>query len=170
MMLLQYGPNDLNRDNPHLSEWAHLWLNEADYLESADRSNWEARRVLAAEMMLWEIPHFSQPEVHLVLFVNIFKYMAFLWMQESRRGDHRQQEKTAKEVQMARNYQVAKNFDPDDPSQPISAITHTPPGLRYNLVSKGFTQAQNTLKDPYIQTVMNICAPSYNPVVIVEWL
>ena len=64
-------------------------------------------------------------------------------MQESRRGDCREQEKAAKEVQMARNYQVAKDFDPDDLSQPISAITHTPPGLRYNLVSKGFTQAQN---------------------------
>ena len=69
---------------------------------------------------------------------------------------------------MAGNYQVAKDFDPDDPSQPISAITHTPPGLRYNLVSKGATQARNTLEDPCIQTVMNICAPSYNPVVIVE--
>ena len=69
---------------------------------------------------------------------------------------------------MAGNYQVAKDFDPDDPSQPISVITHTPPGLRYNLVSKGVTQARNTLKDPCIQTVMNICAPSYDPVVIVE--
>ena len=56
--------------------------------------------------------------------------MAFLQMQESRRGDHRQQEKAAKEVQRAGNYQVAKDFDPDDLSQPISAITHTPPGLR----------------------------------------
>ena len=52
-----------------------------------------------------------------------------------------QQEKAAKEVQMARNYQVAKDFDPDDLSQPISAITCTPPGPWYNLVSKGFTQA-----------------------------
>ena len=89
-------------------------------------------------------------------------------MQESRRGDHRHEEKAAKEVQMAGNYQVAKDFNPDDPSQPISAITHTSPGLRYNLVSKGATQARNTLKDPCIQTVMNICAPSYDPVVIVE--
>ena len=86
VMLLQYGPNDLNRDNPCFSEWAHLWLNEADYLESADWSDQEARRVLVAEMILWEIPHFSQPEVHLVLFVKIFKYMAFLQMQESRRA------------------------------------------------------------------------------------
>ena len=69
---------------------------------------------------------------------------------------------------MAGKYQVAKDFNPDDLSQPISAITHTPPGLRYNLVSKGFTQAQNTLEDPCIQRVMNLCAPSYNPVVIVE--
>ena len=69
---------------------------------------------------------------------------------------------------MARNYQVAKDFNPDDLSQPISAITHTPPGLRYNLVSKGFTQAWNTLKDPCIQTAMNVCAPSYDLVVIVE--
>ena len=163
-MLLQYGPNDLNGDNPHFSEWAHLWQNEADYLEGADWSDQEARRVLAAEMMLWEIPCFSQPEVHLVLFVNVFKYMAFLWMQKSRRGDCRQEEKATKEVQMAGNYQVAKDFDPDDPSQPISAITWTPPGPRYNLV----TQARNTLEDPCIQTVMNICAPSYNPIVIVE--
>ena len=72
----------LNRDNPHFSEWAHLWQNEADYLEGADWSDQEARRVLAAELMLWKIPHFSQPEVHLVLFVNVFKYMAFFWMQE----------------------------------------------------------------------------------------
>ena len=62
--------------------------------------------------------------------------MAFMHMQESRRGDHRWEEKAAKEVQMAGNYQVAKDFNPDDPSQPISAITHTPPGPRYNLVSK----------------------------------
>ena len=166
-MLLQYGPNDLNGDNPHFSEWAHLWLNEADYPGSADRSDQEARRVLAAEMMLWEIPHFSQPDIHLVLFVNVFKYTAFRWMQESR-WHHRWQEKATKEVQMAANYQVAKDFDPDDLSQLISAITHTPPGPRYNLVSKGFTQAWNTIKDPCIQTAMNICAPSYDPVVIVE--
>ena len=63
---------------------------------------------------------------------------------------------------------MAKDFNPDDPSQPISAITHASPGLRYNLVSKVVTQARNTLKDPFIQTAMNICAPSYNPVVIVE--
>ena len=94
--------------------------------------------------------------------------MAFLRMQESRRGDHRQEEKATKEVQIAGYYQVAKDFDPDDLSQPISAITHTPPGLRYNLVSKGVTQARNTLEDPCIQTVMNICAPSYDPVIIVE--
>ena len=48
-----------------------------------------------------------------------------------------EKKKAAKEVQMARNYQVAKDFNPDDPSQPVSAITCTPPGLRYNLVSKG---------------------------------
>ena len=69
---------------------------------------------------------------------------------------------------MASNYQVAKDFNPDDPSQPISAITHTPPGLRYNLVSKGATQARNTLEDHCIHTVMNVCAPSYNCVVIVK--
>ena len=61
--------------------------------------------------------------------------------------------KLLREVQMAGNYQVAKDFDPDDPSQPISAITHTPPGLR---VSKGATQARNTLEDPCIQTAMNV--------------
>ena len=52
MMLLQYGPNNLNEDNPYFSEQACLQLNEADYPEIADRSNQEARRVLAAEMML----------------------------------------------------------------------------------------------------------------------
>ena len=77
-------------------------------------------------------------------------------------------EKAAKEVKMARNYQVAKDFDPNDPSQPISAITHTPPGPRYNLLPKGFTQAWNTLKDPCIQRAMNICAPLYDPVIMVE--
>ena len=69
---------------------------------------------------------------------------------------------------MARHYEVAKDFDPDNSSQPISAITHSPSGQRYNLVSKGFTQTLNTLKDPCIQTAMNVCAPSYNPVIIVE--
>ena len=51
--------------------------------------NWieNARRVLAAQMMLREIPCFSQPRVHTVLFINVFKYMAFLQMQESKRGD-----------------------------------------------------------------------------------
>ena len=77
-MLLQYGPNDLNGDNPCFSEQACLQLNQADYPEGADLSDREARRVLAAEMMPQEIPCFSQPEVHLVLFVNVFKYMAFL--------------------------------------------------------------------------------------------
>ena len=71
---------------------------------------------------------------------------------------------------MAGNYQVAKVFNPDDPSQPVSSTTHTPPGPRYNLVSKGFTEAQNTLDHLYIQTAMNICTPFYNPVVIVEVL
>ena len=69
---------------------------------------------------------------------------------------------------MAGNYQVAKGFNPDDPSQPISAITCTLPGPRYNLVSKGATQVRNILEDPCIQTAMNICAPSYDPVIIVE--
>ena len=79
-MLLQYGPNDLNGDNPHFSEQAHQRQYEHDYTEGAHQSDQEARRVLAAEMMLREIPRFSQPKVHTVLFVNIFKYMAFLWM------------------------------------------------------------------------------------------
>ena len=51
---------------------------------------------------------------------------------------------------------------------PISAITHIPPGPRYNLASKGATQVRNMLEDPCIQTVMNVCAPSYDPVIIVE--
>ena len=134
-------PIDLNRDNPHFSEQVCLQLKEADYLESADQSDQEARRVLAAVMMLQEIPHFSQPEVHLVLFINIFKYMAFLQMQESRRVTVGEQKKLLKTVQMARNYQVAKYFDLDDPSQPTSAIIHTPPGPGYNLVSKRFTSS-----------------------------
>ena len=103
-----------------------------------------------------------------MLIVNIFKYMAFLHIQESIRGDRRQEEKAAKEVQMARNDQVSKDFNPDDPSQPISAITQTPPGPRYNLVSKGATQARNTLEDPHIQTAMEVCAPSFDPVIIVK--
>ena len=69
---------------------------------------------------------------------------------------------------MAGNYQVAKGFNPDDPLQPISAITHTPPGPRYNLVSKGATQVRNMLEDPCIQAVIHVCAPSYDPVIIVE--
>ena len=103
-MLLQYGPNDLNGDNPCFSEWAYHWQNKTDCPEGAHWSDHEARRVLAAEMMLREIPHFTWPNVHMVLIVNIFKYMAFLHMQESRRGDHRQEEKAAKEVQLAGNY------------------------------------------------------------------
>ena len=69
---------------------------------------------------------------------------------------------------MAGNYQVSKDFNPDNPSQPISAITYTPPGPRYNLVSKGATQVRNTLEDPCIQTVMEVCAPSFDPVIVVE--
>ena len=119
-------------------------------------------------MMLREIPCFTQPNMHTMLIVNIFKYMAFLHMQESIRGDKRQEQKAAKEVQMAGHYQVAKGFNPDDPSQPISAITHTLPGPRYNLVSKGATQVRNMLEDPCIQTAMNVFAPSYDPVIIVK--
>ena len=89
-------------------------------------------------------------------------------MQESKRDDQWYEEKAPKQLQTAGNYQVAKDFDPSDPSQPISAITHTPPGPKYNLISKGYTQAQNTLKDPCIQMAMDMCAPSYGPVVIVE--
>ena len=92
--------------------------------------------------------------------------MAFLQMQESKRGDWQCEEKAHKQLQTAGNYQVAKDFDPSDPSQPISAITCTPPGLKYNLISKGYTQAQNTLEDPCIQIAMDVCAPSYDPVVI----
>ena len=43
-----------------------------------------------------------------------------------------------------------------------------PPGPRYNLVSKGATQARNTLEDPCIQTVMEVCAHLFNPVIVVE--
>ena len=86
-------------------------------------------------------------------------------MQESKRGNWQCAEKAPQQLQTVGNYQVAKDFDP---SQPISAITCTPPGLKYNLISKGYTQAQNTLKDPCIQTAMDVCAPSYDPVVIVE--
>ena len=89
-------------------------------------------------------------------------------MQESKGGDWQHEEKASKELQTAGNYQVAKDFDPSGPSQPISAITHAPLGPKYSLISKGYTQAQNTLKDPCIQMVMDVCAPSYDPVVIVE--
>ena len=89
-------------------------------------------------------------------------------MQESIRGDRRQEEKAAKEVQVAGNYQVSRDFNPNDLSQPISAITHTPPGPRYNLVSKGATQLRNTLEDPCIQTAMEVCAPLFHPVIMVE--
>ena len=119
-------------------------------------------------MMLREIPQFRQPDVHTVLIVNIFEYMAFLHMQESIRGDRRQEEKAAKEVQVAGNYQVSRDFSPDDLSQPISAITHTPPGPRYNLVSKGATQVRNTLEDPCIQTAMEVCVPLFDPIIVVE--
>ena len=118
--------------------------------------------------MLREIPCFRQPNVHTVLIVNIFKCMTFLHMQESIRGDRRQEEKPAKEVQVARNYQVSRDFNPNDPSQPISAITHTLPGPRYNLVSKGATQVRNTLEDCCIQTAMEVCAPLFDPVIVVE--
>ena len=47
-------------------------------------------------------------------------------MQESKRGDWQHEEKTSKQLQTTGNYQVAKDFDPSDPSQPISTITHTP--------------------------------------------
>ena len=86
----------------------------------------------------------------------------FAWAQLISKGQ------SSLDVQMAGNYQMAKDFNPDDPSQPISAITHTPPGPRYNLVSKEFTQAWNTLEDPCTQTAMNVCAPTYDPVIIVE--
>ena len=69
---------------------------------------------------------------------------------------------------MAGNYQVSKDFNSDDPSQSISAITHTPPGTRYNLFSKGATQMRNTLENPCIQTAMEVCAPLFDPVVVVE--
>ena len=52
------------------------------------------------------------------MIINAFKYMAFLCMQESRRGDCRWEEKAAKKVQMAGNYQVAKDFNPDDHPYP----------------------------------------------------
>ena len=128
-MLLQYRHNDLNRDNHHFNRRAKDQQHESDYPEDADKTDHESRWVLAAEMMLREILHFRQPNVHTVLIINIFKYMAFLHMQESIRGDRRQEEKAAKEVQLARNYQVSRDFNPDDPSQPISTITHTPPSL-----------------------------------------
>ena len=86
-MLLQYGHNDLNGDNHHFNRRAKDWQHESDYPEGADKTNYESRWVLAAEMMLREIPHFRQPNVHTVLIVNIFKYMAFLCMQESIWGD-----------------------------------------------------------------------------------
>ena len=71
-------------------------------------------------------------------------------------------------MQVAGNYQVSRDFSPDDLSQPISAITHTPPGPRYNLVSKGATQVRNTLEDPCIQTAMEVCAPLFDPIIVVE--
>ena len=79
-MLLQYSPNYLNGDNPHFSEWAQHWQYKDDYPEGALQFDHEARRVIAAEMMLREIPHFTQPNVHMVLIVNVFKYMTFLRM------------------------------------------------------------------------------------------
>ena len=38
-MLLQYGPNDLNGDNPHFSEQAHQRWYEYDYPEGAHQSD-----------------------------------------------------------------------------------------------------------------------------------
>ena len=42
-MLLQYGPNDLNGDNPHFSDWARNWQYEDDYPEGAIRSDCKSR-------------------------------------------------------------------------------------------------------------------------------
>ena len=73
---------------------------------------------------------------------------------------------------MAGNYQVAKDFD-----SWWSITTHkchhpysTWSEVQFSLQGshpRG-DAPRNTLEDPCIQTVMNICAPSYNPVVIVE--
>ena len=38
-MLLQYGPNDLNGDNPHFSDLAKGWQYKDDYPKGAVRSD-----------------------------------------------------------------------------------------------------------------------------------
>ena len=93
---------------------------------------------------------------------------AFLCMQESRRGDCCHQEWAAWDVKIAGTYQFPKDFDPNDPTQPLDAITNTPPESRHGLANRGTTQARNTLEDPCVQSAMDYCAPSYDLVLVVE--
>ena len=170
-MLLQYRPIGSNGDNRAFGTRAEECQYEDDYPHCADKSKWEARWVLAAKMFVRYIPHFPKGELQAVLTVNIFKYMAFLRMQESIRGDWRWEEKEQNQMWVAGNYQVRKDYNPDDPSQPISAITCTAPGQDYpkfDMISKGATQARNMLEDPCIQMAMEVCAPTFDPVIIVE--
>ena len=66
---------------------------------------------------------------------------------------------------------MSKDYYPNDLSQPISAITFTPPGREYpkfDMISKGATQARNMLEDLCIQMAMDACAPMLDPIIIVE--
>ena len=87
-MLLQCGPSDQNGDNPHFSASAREQKLKPNYPDGAQRMERESKHVTAAEMILRMIPHFPDMRVHHVLFVNIFKSMAFLRMSESWRGDY----------------------------------------------------------------------------------
>ena len=88
-MLLQYGHSDLNGDNCLFGKRAKDQPHKNDYPHGADKTDTEARQVLAAEMILRQISWFDQPKVHTILILNVFKYMAFKCMQESIRSDRR---------------------------------------------------------------------------------
>ena len=100
-MLLQYGPCDPNGENPCFSTSDREQKTQQNYPAGAQWTERESKQVIAAEMMLRMVPHFPYMRIHHVIFVNVFKYMAFLCMQESRRGDCCHQEWAAWDVKIA---------------------------------------------------------------------
>ena len=144
-------------------------MDEPKYPVQANPSIRETKRVVTVEMFMRALGHFPNQKEQLVLILNAFKYMAFLSMHESWRGDYKREQAellhTPANRETVENYQFCDNFDTENPDESIDNMRQTPPRANmpsFGAPSHGTVQARNNLQDSYIATAMKVCGPAYN--------
>ena len=112
--------------------------------------------------------NFPDDDMQIVIIINLFKYMAFLQMWESVRGDYKRLQQELQQTSATEtvgNYDFDGNFDLDNPEEDISNMRRTPlwaEMLCFGAPSRGTIQVRNTLQDSCLTTAMEVCHLAYH--------